>query len=116
MAASGILGCGLFLPFAPQITLSHAYLPRHVGTASGATLGLSLSLSLSLALSLSLSLGGFLTPALGGPADSSSVRAVFVLIAALGLGGFLCSLFLTERQQHAAPAGAVAEDALTQRV
>ena len=114
VAASGILGCGLFLPFAPQITLSHAYLPRHVGTASGATLGL--SLSLSLALSLSLSLGGFLTPALGGPADSSSVRAVFVLIAALGLGGFLCSLFLTERQQHAAPAGAVAEDALTQRV
>jgi len=108
VAASGILGCGLFLPFAPQITLSHAYLPRHVGTASGATLGLSLSLSLSL--------GGFLTPALGGPADSSSVRAVFVLIAALGLGGFLCSLFLTERQQHAAPAGAVAEDALTQRV
>jgi len=107
VAASGILGCGLFLPFAPQITLSHAYLPRHVGTASGATLGLSLSLSLSL--------GGFLTPALGGPADSSSVRAVFVLIAALGLGGFLCSLFLTERQQHAAPAGAVAEDALTQR-
>ena len=108
VAASGILGCGLFLPFAPQITLSHTYLPRHVGTASGATLGLSLSLSLSL--------GGFLTPALGGPADSSSVRAVFVLIAALGLGGFLCSLFLTERQQHAAPAGAVAEDALTQRV
>ena len=106
VAASGILGCGLFLPFAPQITLSHTYLPRHVVTASGATLG----------LSLSLSLGGFLTPALGGLADSSSVRAVFVLIAALGLGGFLCSLFLTERQQHAAPAGAVAEDALTQRV
>ena len=111
VAASEILGCGLFLPFAPQITLSHTYLPRHVGTASGATLGL----SLSLALSLSLSLGGFLTPALGGPADSSSVRAVFVLIAALGLGGFLCPLFLTERQHHDAPSGAVAEDALTQR-
>ena len=109
VAASGILGCGLFLPFAAQITLSHTYLPRHVGTASGATLGLSLSLSLS------LSLGGFLTPALGGPADSSSVRAVFVLIAALGLGGFLCPLFLTERQHHDAPSGAVAEDALTQR-
>ena len=107
VAAAAVLGCGLFLPFAPQITLSHAYLPRHIGTASGVTLG------------LSLSLGGFLTPALGGLADSSSVRAVFMLIAGLGLLGFLCSLFLTERHRHDAPADAAASAAPaeeTQRV
>lgn len=83
-----IMGCAIFLPFAPQITLSHAYLPRHIGTASGVSMG------------LLLSLGGFLTPALGHLADSSSVKAVFVLMTILTAIGFLCSIFLTERRHH----------------
>ncbi|MFK0168655.1 MFS transporter [Streptomyces sp. NPDC090306] len=104
--ASAVLGCAIFLPFAPQLTLSHAYLPRHVGTASGVTLG------------LALSLGGFLTPALGHLADGSGIRTVFVLIAALTAAGFLCSVLLTERPATAArpdasrtPEGAATETA-----
>jgi FSR family fosmidomycin resistance protein-like MFS transporter len=91
VAATAVLGCALFLPFAPQITLSHAYLPRHVGTASGVTLG------------LSLSLGGFLTPALGHLADVTSLRAVFTLMAVLAAAGFGCSLLLPERAPEPVP-------------
>jgi FSR family fosmidomycin resistance protein-like MFS transporter len=83
--AAGVLGWALFLPFALHVTLSHAYLPRHIGTASGITLG------------LSTTLGGLFTPVLGAVADHTSVSAVFVIIAAalgLGLG---CSLFVRER-------------------
>ena len=83
--AAGVLGWALFLPFALHVTLSHAYLPRHIGTASGITLG------------LSTTLGGLFTPVLGAVADHASVSVVFVIIAAalgLGLG---CSLFVRER-------------------
>jgi MFS transporter, FSR family, fosmidomycin resistance protein len=83
--AAGVLGWALFLPFALHVTLSHAYLPRHIGTASGITLG------------LSTTLGGLFTPVLGAVADHTSVSVVFVIIAAalgLGLG---CSLFVRER-------------------
>ncbi|WP_329181011.1 MFS transporter [Streptomyces sp. NBC_01477] len=112
ICATGLFGCAMFLPFAPQITLSHAYLPQHIGTASGVTLG------------LALSLGGFLTPALGAFADDTTIRTVFVLLGALLAAGFLCSLFLRERGDHEAGAVPVqtvaqadgsAEDTLTGR-
>ncbi|MDP9847635.1 MFS transporter [Streptosporangium lutulentum] len=88
VCAAAVLGCALFLPFAPQITLSHAYLPKHIGTASGVTLG------------LSLSLGGFLTPALGALADDTTIRAVFTLLVALLAIGSVCALFLRERRDR----------------
>ncbi|WP_333769987.1 hypothetical protein [Streptomyces sp. IBSBF 2435] len=112
VCATGLFGCAMFLPSAPQITLSHAYLPRHIGTASGVTLG------------LALSLGGFLTPVLGAFADDTTIRTVFVLLGALLAAGFLCSLFLRERGDHEAGAVPVqtvaqadgsAEDTLTGR-
>ncbi|MFD7718715.1 MFS transporter [Streptomyces sp. NPDC059814] len=91
--AAAVLGFALFLPFALHVTLSHSYLPRHIGTASGVTLG------------MSTTLGGFFTPALGSLADHTSVSMVFVIIAiALG-AGFACSLFVRERKDHAVPEG-----------
>ncbi|MEU8632124.1 MFS transporter [Amycolatopsis sp. NPDC048633] len=87
--AAGVLGWALFLPFALHVTLSHAYLPRHIGTASGITLG------------LSTTLGGFFTPVLGAVADHAGVSVVFAIIAAaLGLG-LVCSLFVRERSDDA---------------
>lgn len=84
--ATAVVGFTLFLPFAPQITLSHSYLPNRVGTASGLTLG------------LTLSLGGFLNPLLGVLADSASVQAVFALLVILLLMGFTFAFVLRERR------------------
>lgn len=82
---AGVLGWALFLPFALHVTLSHAYLPRHLGTASGVTLG------------MATALGGLLTPLLGVLADAVDPRAVFVVIAAVIAAALVCSLFLRER-------------------
>uniref|UniRef100_UPI00138B0622 MFS transporter n=1 Tax=Arthrobacter sp. H41 TaxID=1312978 RepID=UPI00138B0622 len=41
--AVALLGLGLYLPFSVQTTLGHDYLPNHIGTASGVTLGLAVS-------------------------------------------------------------------------
>ncbi|WP_382306271.1 MFS transporter [Herbiconiux sp. UC225_62] len=88
VAATAIVGFTIFLPFAPQITLSHSYLPNRVGTASGLTLG------------LTLSLGGFLNPLLGLLADHTTVQTVFALIVALLAVGFALSFVLRERTPH----------------
>jgi FSR family fosmidomycin resistance protein-like MFS transporter len=85
VAATAVVGFTIFLPFAPQITLSHSYLPNRVGTASGLTLG------------LTLSLGGFLNPLLGVLADNTSVQTVFALLAVLLAVGFALSFILRER-------------------
>ncbi|MCS5719871.1 MFS transporter [Herbiconiux sp. CPCC 205763] len=85
VAATAVVGFTIFLPFAPQITLSHSYLPNRVGTASGLTLG------------LTLSLGGFLNPLLGVLADNTTVHTVFALIAVLLAVGFALSFLLRER-------------------
>ncbi|GAA5195341.1 MFS transporter [Microbacterium jejuense] len=82
---AGVLGWALFLPFALHVTLSHAYLPRHLGTASGVTLG------------MATALGGLLTPLLGVLADAVDPRAVFVVLAAVIAAAFVCALFVRER-------------------
>lgn len=90
--AAAVVGFAIFLPFAPQITLSHSYLPNRVGTASGLTLG------------LTLSLGGFLNPLLGVLADRTSVQTVFALLALLLLVGFSLAFVLRERRPEPARA------------
>jgi FSR family fosmidomycin resistance protein-like MFS transporter len=85
---TAILGASLFLPFAVQLTLSHSYLPNRIGVASGVTLG------------LTLSFGGLISPMLGSIADQTSVRAVFMVIAALLAAGFALSFVLRERTQN----------------
>lgn len=82
---AAIAGFVLFLPFALHVTLAHAYLPRHLGTASG------------LALGLSTTVGGLLSPILGLIADASSIQTVFIILAIITFLAFICSLFVRER-------------------
>ncbi|MFK4730343.1 MFS transporter [Agromyces mediolanus] len=91
VVATAALGFSLFLPFAPQITLSHTYLPNRIGVASGLTLG------------LTLSLGGLATPLLGALADASGLQSVFVAMACLVAAGLALSFTLGERRRPGAP-------------
>ncbi|MEU4744826.1 MFS transporter, partial [Actinosynnema sp. NPDC023658] len=64
----------LSVPFSLHITLGQDYLPRHLGTAGGVTLG------------LAVSVGGVASPLLGALADATSLRtALTPLIALPGL-------------------------------
>ncbi|WP_433277217.1 hypothetical protein ACQPZA_36990 [Pseudonocardia xinjiangensis] len=51
------------MPFSLHITLGQDYLPRHVGTASGVTLG------------LTVSIGDLASPAIGALANITSLQA-----------------------------------------
>ncbi|MGW4031527.1 MFS transporter [Streptomyces sp. NPDC004838] len=92
IAATALLGTALFLPFAPQITLAHSYLPNRLGMASGVTLG------------LALSLGGLVVPLLGGLADRSGVPAVFALLTGLLALAFALTFTLREPRLEPSPA------------
>lgn len=91
--ATGALGCILFVPFAPQITLAHSYLPGRVALASGVTLG------------LTLSLGGLLNPLLGVLADHTTIQTVFAVLAGLLVVGFAATFILRERRDLVAEPG-----------
>lgn len=91
IGATALLGVAVFVPFALHVTLSHAYLPRHIGTASGVTLG------------LSTTVGGFLAPVLGAIADGSTIGVVFAVIAGVLAAAFVASLFLRDRQDPLGP-------------
>jgi len=84
--AAGLFGFALFVPFSLHVTLSHSYLPRHLGTASGVTLG------------LATSFGGIVTPALGALADGLGPQSVFLAITAALAAAFVCALFVRERR------------------
>lgn len=88
---TGILGVTLFLPFSPQITLSHTYLPNHIGLASGVTLG------------LSLSLGGLLAPLLGTLADATNLQTAFVAMTALLVAALIVTLLLRDPATRPVP-------------
>jgi FSR family fosmidomycin resistance protein-like MFS transporter len=79
-----LVSAGLYVPFSLHITLGQDYLPRHVGTASGVTLG------------LTVSIGGLASPALGALADSTSLRAALIPLVALPALGWLLLRPLTE--------------------
>ncbi|WP_030149577.1 MFS transporter [Mycetocola saprophilus] len=82
--ATAVLGIALFLPFSPQVTLSHAFLPNRIGLASGVTLG------------LTLSFGGLMGPALGAIADATSVRVSFVVMLVLLVIALMVALVLRD--------------------
>ncbi|MEE6259113.1 MFS transporter [Plantactinospora sonchi] len=67
----------LYAPFSLHITLGQDYLPRHVGAASGVTLG------------LAVSIGGLVSPAIGALADATSLRAALVPLIVLPAVGWL---------------------------
>ena len=70
-----LASAGLYVPFSLHITLGQDYLPQHVGTASGVTLG------------LTVSIGGLASPAIGALADATSLQvalAPLILLPAVG--------------------------------
>ncbi|MEO3764727.1 MFS transporter [Streptomyces sp. B8F3] len=70
-----LTSAGLYVPFSLHITLGQDYLPRHVGTAGGVTLG------------LAVSAGGLGSPLIGVLADATSLTvALSPLIALPALG------------------------------
>ncbi|AAT89388.1 membrane efflux protein (fosmidomycin resistance) [Leifsonia xyli subsp. xyli str. CTCB07] len=88
LIAAGVAGWALSLPFAVHVTLSHSFLPRHLGTASGVTLG------------LSMTLGGFVTPLLGILADRDGIAAIFIPLASVVSVGAVMSVFIKEGRNH----------------
>ncbi|MFF0728520.1 MFS transporter [Streptomyces sp. NPDC004134] len=72
-----LTSAGLYVPFSLHITLGQDYLPRHVGTAGGVTLG------------LAVSAGGLASPAIGVLADATSLTAALSPLIALPAVGLL---------------------------
>jgi MFS transporter, FSR family, fosmidomycin resistance protein len=79
-----LVSAGLYVPFSLHITLGQDYLPQHVGTASGVTLG------------LTVSVGGLATPAIGALADAVSLQAALAPLIALPAVGWLLLRTLRE--------------------
>jgi MFS transporter, FSR family, fosmidomycin resistance protein len=69
--AVAVLGFAIYVPFAVHVTLGHEYLPNHLGTASGVTLG------------LAVSVGGVVAPLLGWLADAAGITAAFLVLLAV---------------------------------
>ncbi|BDH13653.1 MFS transporter [Streptomyces hygroscopicus] len=73
-----LTSAGLYVPFSLHVTLGQDYLPRHVGTAGGVTLG------------LTVSVGGLASPLIGAAADATSLQtALTPLIVFPALGWLL---------------------------
>jgi FSR family fosmidomycin resistance protein-like MFS transporter len=66
----------------PVVALSQSYLPRHLGSASGISLG------------LVVSAGAVAAPILGAAGDKWNLHVVFAIITAVSAVGFVLSLFL----------------------
>ncbi|GAB3451775.1 MFS transporter [Actinophytocola sediminis] len=79
-----LASAGLYVPFSLHITLGQDYLPRHVGTASGVTLG------------LSVSVGGLASPGIGALADAFSLQVALVPLIVLPAVGWLLIRTLRE--------------------
>ncbi len=76
------IAAGLYLPFSPMVLLGQKYLPRHVGLASGVSLG------------LVISVGGLAAPSLGRLADLHGFHPVMHVLACLALIPALAAFFL----------------------
>jgi FSR family fosmidomycin resistance protein-like MFS transporter len=79
-----LTSAGLYIPFSLQVTLGQDYLPNHVGTASGITLG------------LTISVGGLASPLIGALADATSLRTALTPLIALPALAWLLVRLLAE--------------------
>ena len=70
----------LYVPFSLHVTLGQDYLPRHVGTASGVTLG------------LAVSVGGLAAPVIGALADGIGLQYALLPLIALPVIAYLVLL------------------------
>ncbi|MPZ59686.1 MAG: MFS transporter [Propionibacteriales bacterium] len=86
-----LTSAGLYVPFSLHITLGQDYLPRHVGTASGVTLG------------LTISIGGIASPIIGAVADATSLQTGLAPLIALPAVGWFLLRTLQEPDRLEAP-------------
>lgn len=80
----------LYVPFSLHVTLGHHYLPSHMGTASGVTLG------------LAVSVGGLASPAIGALADRVGLELALLPLIALPLLAFLVLIGVKDPQVETA--------------
>ena len=89
----------LYVPFSLHISLGQDYLPRHMGTANGVTLG------------LAVSVGGLASPAIGALADGVGLQGALLPLIALPALACLVMLCVKEPvpsvRTRSAPAGSV---------
>jgi len=83
-----LLAFGLFAPGGVMVVLGQAYLPRHVGTASGVTVG------------LAVTFGGLAAPLLGRVADMRGMHAMILLLAACAPISALLAWRLPDRRHR----------------
>lgn len=81
-----LLAFALFAPGGVMVVLGQAYLPRHIGTASGVTVG------------LAVTFGGLAAPLLGRYADVNGLHAMIVLLAACAPITVLMAWLLPDRR------------------
>lgn len=77
-----LMGFGVGLGYSPMVLIGQKYLPRHIGFASGITLG------------LSVSIGGIMSPLLGKLGDHFGLNSVFLVLTAVAAIPFIVSLLL----------------------
>jgi FSR family fosmidomycin resistance protein-like MFS transporter len=82
--AAILLGLALYVPFSVHVTLGQEYLPRHIGTASGVTLG------------LAVSVGGVVAPLLGTLADHAGLTVALGTLFVFPIVSLLVSTRLPE--------------------
>ncbi len=80
------LAFSLFMPGGVMVVLGQAYLPRHVGTASGVTVG------------LAVTFGGLAAPLLGRVADVNGLHVMILLLAACAPLMALVAAMLPDRR------------------
>ncbi|UTI64696.1 MFS transporter [Paraconexibacter antarcticus] len=80
--ALGLIGLIAIATFSISVVMGQAYLPNHLGVASGVTLG------------LAIGVGGLAAAALGPLADAAGPRAPLEVIVLLPLAGLACVLAL----------------------
>lgn len=76
----------LYVPFSLHVTLGQDYLPHHMGTASGVTLG------------LAVSVGGIASPAIGALADHIGLEGA--LLPLIALPAISCLVLLGMKDPH----------------
>lgn len=79
-----VVGLASYVPFSLHVTLGQDYLPGHIGTASGVTLG------------LSVSIGGLAAPLIGTIAQASSLQAALTLLLVMPAVAWVISRRLPE--------------------